>query len=650
MKRIILCITLALTLFSFNFSAQKDEESRSKQQIALQHEIIVTATRLETSSKEIASSVTVITKEELEQTKKTTILEALQEIMGLTFVQSGSSGGAASVSLRGANSEHTLLMVDGVELNDPISPSRSFDFAHLSLENIDRIEILRGPQSTLYGSDAIAGVINVITKNGDGTPTLSLSGWGGTYNTLATRAEISGSTEKIHYALGFSSFNNKGPSAANDSYEGNSERDSYKNLSLSARFGARLGDGIEFNLILRGLNAKSDVDNFGGAYGDDPNNTQKNKSLLLKADLRSLWLENRWEQILSFSLVSNDRRNENLPDTAHPFDSENGWFKSRFLKIDWQHNLYLHETNTLTFGLDHKREQGESEYISMGTWGPSKSMFPLQKAHTTGFYLQDQIRLFSRFFATAGIRLDSHSPFGRQSTFRIAPAYFFEKTGTKFKATYGTAFKAPSLYQLYAPGTLWGPIGNDNLKPEKSTGWDIGVEQNFFGSKMLLGFTYFSNTFKDLIQYYSAQGYINLAKAQSKGKELFMRVGILEGMNLNTSFTQLEAIDSDSGARLLRRPNNKFSATLNYSFLQKGNASLSLLHIGKREDMDYSMWPPQQVTLPAYTLVNAVCSFDLTPLFQVFIRLDNIFNEYYEMIKGYGTPGFSVFGGLKFSY
>jgi len=643
------CMALAV-VFLFSPLISQENSEKKKQIPPLQHKIVVTATRIETPAQEIASSVTVISREELERMKKTTVLEALEEVLGLTVIQNGPAGGAASTFIRGANSEHTLFLMDGVELNDPISPARSFDLSHFMLDSIERIEILRGPQSTLYGSDALSGVVNIITKKGQGDPKLSLSSAGGSFGTFINTAGLNGSTEKIHYSFGVNYFRSSGFSSASSEYEGNEEKDGYRNLSLSGRFGYRFNNSLELDFILRAVKTRIDVDNFGGDYGDDPNNVQKNNSLFFKGEIRTLLMNNRWEQKLGLSLVDYDRTHENPTDSAHPIDSEEGFFKSTLFKIDWQNNLFLHETNTLTFGIDHQQERGESEYYSDGTWGPYSSIFPLQRAHTTGFYIQDQIHLGSRFFSTAGIRLDKHTHFGTSTTFRLAPAYLIKGTQTKLKATLGTAFKSPSLYQLYAPATFMGPIGNENLNPEKSTGWDIGIEQYFLEGQILLSATYFKNDYKDLIQFDFLQGYTNVGRAESKGIELFIQAHSRSGLILNVSYTRTEARDLDADNYLLRRPKDKFSASILYPFLRKGNIRLSLIHIGEREDLDYSTWPAEPDTLTDYTLFNSVISYDITQQIQAFLRMDNILNEKYEMIKGYGTPGFSVYGGINLHF
>ncbi|NIM90472.1 MAG: TonB-dependent receptor [Candidatus Aminicenantes bacterium] len=647
MRKYLLFIAFASALLSSNLFSEEEEKKPSP---PLQHEIVVTANRLETPAKEVASSVTIITREDLERMKKSTVLEVLREALGVAVIQNGGTGGAGSMSIRGANSEHTLIMIDGVELNDPITPSRSYDLAHLVLDSIERIEILRGPQSTLYGSEAIGGVVNIITRRGSGKPRFSLSSYGGSFRTFSTEAGFGGSTEKINYSLGISHLSTQGISASSTAYPGNEEKDGYQNMTLSGRLGFSPLDNLEVDFVLRLINDKADIDNFGGAYGDDPNHTQDYRSLFLKSQLRALLFKNRWEQKLSVSFVYNDRKNENLLDASHPFDSEEGLFKSKRFKVDWQNNLFLHETHTLTLGVDHQQEQGESEYHSEGLWGPYSSLFPLKQASITGLYLQDQIRLAHRFFATVGVRLDSHSLFGSAATYRLAPAYFIEKSGTKLKATFGTGFKSPSLYQLYATATSFGPIGNEDLRPEKSLGWDLGIEQFLLEERVFLGVTYFHNDYKDLIDFDFLQGYLNIGKAESKGAELYLRADPADKLRLRASYTRLEAQDKKTRIPLLRRPKHKFTANISYQFLEKGRLYLSLIHLGKREDLDFSAWPAARATLPGYTLLNASVSYNIKARVQFFFRLDNILDVEYENILGYGTPGFSAFGGLRLDF
>ena len=607
--------------------------------------VVVTATRVETPIEEIASSMTVISSKEIERKQKTTVLEALRDIPGLDVVQTGGLGSHTSIFLRGANSEHTLVMIDGVEVNDPISPGRSYDFAHLTVDNIERIEVIRGPQSTLYGSDAIGGVINIITKKGEGRPKFFASAEGGTFMTSRESTGVSGGNSWINYSLGLSRFDTNGISAANKK-DGNYERDGYENTSLSARLGFAPQENLDVDFILHYINAKTDLDNSGGVGGDDPNYVQNAKQFLFRPQVGLSLFDNRWMQRLGFSITEHNRDCKNKKDPQHPFEFAKGYYDGLLLKFDWQHNIQLHKTNGLTFGLEYEEEEGKSKWEDQ--WG--LSLFPKKTANTKGYYIQDQIKLWDRFFATLGVRIDDHSRFGTETTYRIAPAYLIKETGTKMKGTFGTGFKAPTLYQLFSP-PLWGdPVGNKDLKPEKSKGWDFGIEQELLKNKVALGATYFRNDFKNLVQYESGQGYINIAKAKTEGVELFASAKPIDDLTLRINYTYTDTEDKTTGETLIRRPKNKIGFDLNYRFLKRGNANLGVIYVGKRDDKDFSISPPRRVKLDQYTLVNLAASYDISKNFQLLGRVENLLDKEYEEAKGFGTPGLSIFGGIKLSF
>ena len=645
MKKRLFFIVLVVFFFVSSSYSEDGEDRTTKS--SLQHQITVTANRVETPENEVASSVTVITRKELQRMNKSTVLEALEGVMGLVFTQNGPPGSSASLLMRGANSEHTKIMIDGVEINDPITPGRTFDLSLLLLDNVEQIEILRGPQSTLYGSDAMAGVVNIITRKGEGKGKIEFSSRAGSYGTREMNAVISGGKKIWSYSFGASYLATEGVSAAGSAYSGNQEKDGVRNQSFSWRFDVKPRENLSFDIVLKSINTRLDIDNFGGAYGDDPNNVQTYDAFLFKTGFKGLFLNNRWEQKFYVSLLENDRQYDNPKDEQNPFSSEDAFYKSRIFKIDWQHNLFLNKTNTLTFGFEHLREQGESEYNSMGLYGPFSSFFPLKKAHLTSAYVQDKIRLADRFFAAVGARLDSHNRFGSAVTFRIAPSYYIETTGTRLKATYGTGFKAPSLYQLYAPGTFWGPVGNEDLEPERSTGWDTGFEQSFFGNRFLLGATYFHSNYENLVLFDYVMGYVNVGEAVSTGAEVFLKGQPVENMSFSASYTRTDAKDKKTDSFLLRRPRNKFSASMDFSFKKKANITLTILHIGEREDMAWIGWTSTRMTMDAFTLLNGTVSYNLIPGFEIYMRLDNILDSEYELVKGYGTLGFAIYGGIK---
>lgn len=626
------------------------EDDQAKPAAPPQYDLVVTATRVETPGREVASSVTVITAAELARTRRTTVLDALRDVVGLSIVQNGGPGATASVSIRGANNEHTLVLLDGVALNDPVNPSRSYDLAHLSLAQVERVEVLRGPQSPLYGSDAMGGVINIITRKGRGRPRLSLSASGGSYGTAGADAGLSGSSGRADYALGLSALSTAGVSAASSRYAGNSEKDGYRNLTLSGRAGYALRPNLDLDLTVRAVSARTEIDAFGGPYGDDPNDVQDYRSALARVLLRGLFLGQRWEQKLSLSWVGSDRKLANPADAAHPLSSESADYASGLVQADWQNNLFLSPSQTLTAGLEFGRERGRSDYVSEGPDGVYDSSFPAERAEVAGFYVQDQWKVRDAFFLASGARLDVHSRTGAALTYRVAPAFVIERTGTKLRATLGTGFKSPSLYQLFAPPTAWGPVGNAGLRPERVTGWDAGIDQDVLAGRLRFGLTYFADAFRDLIDFDYVAGYVNIGRASTSGLELSLDArprGPDRPLSFRAAYTRLKARDEVSGEALLRRPRDKFTTECGTRLFRRFDVAVSLLVVGPRPDRDYSAPPYPTVALPGYVLLNAVLSMPASPSLDLFVRLDNILNTRYETVWGYGTYGFSLVAGVR---
>ncbi len=620
------------------------ESKEGEEQEPLRYQVVVTATRTEQPELELGSSMTLITAEDLLKSGKKDVAEALRTVPGLDMVQAGGTGRNASVFIRGANAEHTLVMVDGIEMNDPVSAGRSFNLAHMSLDNVARIEIVRGPQSTLYGSDAMGGVINIITKKGDGKPKFYLGAEGGSFSTFRETAGVSGGAGMMNYSVGFSRFDSKGFSNSGEEY-GNEEKDGYSNTTLSARLGFKPAENLEFSVIGRYTNADADLDNSAGEGGDDINYTEDATQFLLAANAGLKLFDGKWDQKLGISYTQQKREYDNPVDDAHPADSSNGIYNGRTFKVDWQHNLYLHPTNTITAGLEYEREEGDSVYNWNSAWGPGESLFPEKSARTTGIYLQDNIKLWDTFFMALGVRFDDHERFGSHTTYRFAPALVL-KSGTKLKASYGTGFKAPSLYQLFAPATMFGSVGNENLEPEKSKGWDIGIEQYLFEDRLTFSFTYFRNDFEELIDYDWAQGYINKADAETRGYEIVVTAQPLNSLSLHGSYTYTKAEDVTNELNLLRRPKHKGTFTIQYRFKDKGVFNLHMLHVGERDEV----FPyPTRTIAPAYTVFNLGASYRILDNLEIFGRIDNLFNTGYEAILGYGAAGRSAYVGFRYS-
>jgi len=607
--------------------------------------ITVTANRYETPIDEIGSSITVISAKEIEQRGKTTVLELLRAVPGLDVVQSGGAGRVTSIFMRGSETRYTMVLLDGLELNDPSTTGGELDFAHLTTDNVERIEILRGPQSTLYGSSAMGGVVNIITKWGKGKPTGFISAEGGSYYTSQEKAGISGGTDLFNYSLGVSRFDTSGFSAADRSY-GNRENDGYGKTSLNTRFGLTPLENLNINLMLNYLQSKSSLDNDGGPNQDDPNNRATSEHISFRAQADLSLFDDFWIQKLGVSFNNIERKGKNLFDAAHPTDMSKDSYHGQTVKIDWQHILNLHKTNALTFGLERKDEYASSDYYSESSFGPPySSVFRDNHASITGGYIQDRISLWDRWFTTLGVRVDSHSQFDKRATYRFTSAYILKETGTTFKGSYGTGFKAPSLYQLYSP-----QYGERNLKPEKSVGWDVGFEQNIPTLNATVGATYFDNDFDDMVSFNSLNKYENISKAKTQGAEAFFTLKPLPELTLKASYTYTKTKDKSTGLEMLRRPRNKVGLNADYAFLPGGNLNLNLTYIGSRFGNSYVGWVGTRIKMPSYVLVNLAASYDINKHVQVFCRIDNLLDKYYEDVWGYGTSRFAGYGGVKLSF
>ena len=646
MKRFVVSVIAGFLLTAFSNASAQDQQQAAVDTLDLDNmldAIVVTATRTETPLKEIASSVTVVTAADIERKQQASVSDVLRGTPGLDVVQSGGRGRATSFFLRGTNSDHTLVLVDGVEMNDPISAGRSYDFANLSVDNIERIEVLRGPQSTLYGSDAMGGVINIITKRGNGRPALSLLTQGGSLGTFRGSGSFSGGDPMYNYSLGLSWQNVQGFSAANKTL-GNIEKDNYRNATLSGKIGATPREHIAFDLMFRIIDATSDLDNGGGIGQDDPNNRQDTRQIFIRPQVSLKLWNRRWQQTIGYAFSDHDRENNNPVDPAHPVDSSESTFKGRIHQFDWQNTVHLHEYTSAVFGIETEEEQGNSIFRSDGAFGPFESIFTDQSARITGYYLQDQIQYRNMVFATAGIRVDNHSLFGRHTTYRLAPAIFIEHTGTRLKGTYGTGFKAPSLFQLYSS------FGSPTLQPGKSTGWDVGIEQYGWGRKLGIGLTYFRNDFTNLIDFdNNTFTYSNISAARTQGTEWFGRLAPVPDVRFQINYTYTDTEDKSTGLTLVRRPRHKWRIDTDYDINERANVHLGVLIVGKRENTDFSTFPSTRVTLNRYEVVNLAASYRVLSNLQIFGRIDNLFDKSYEEVLGFGTPGVSAYAGIRLS-
>lgn len=632
-------ILFVLFLFSFYFIYGQNNNPSTKLS-----EVLITATKTPTSAIEVASSYTLINSEYLKKYQNSSALEVLRTIEGISISQQGGPGKLGSIFTRGANSNHTLVLIDGVEMNDPSSTNNAYDLANLMIYNIDRIEIVRGPQSTLYGSEAMAGVINIITNRGSGKPGVNFSGVGGSNGFYKGSISAGGSSGILRYSAGIAKLKTNGISAISKKY-GSTENDGHENTSASARLGLDIMDNINLDLLYRFTYAESGLDQ-SGKSGDDPNYNYDVEEHVFGFSTLASFFDDKWNLKLTSGVTRKISHAIDKPDEIHPAVSSSNFSNATRLKFGWQNIFTFIKSNKITVGIETEEEKAATSFRSESVWGPYESKFPQKSVRTNSVYIQDQIAVFENLFASVGLRYDDHEKFGGHTTYRIAPAYYFASTGTKFRATYGTGFKAPSLFYLFDPA-----FGNPDLNPEVSTGWDIGIDQYMADNKLSLGITYFRTDYNELIGFDANFVTVNIDKAETEGVELFAEYNNRNNLvsKLNYTFTSAKDKSADVTEEfedLIRRPDHKINLNLNYSPIEKLNLNLNINYTGERKDDDFESFPTQRVTLKSYTTVNIGASYKLFEILSVIARIDNLFDEQYEEVLYYGTLGRAFYAGV----
>ncbi|RKY92551.1 MAG: TonB-dependent receptor [Ignavibacteriae bacterium] len=644
-QKILFTFFIVVFISTFNFAQDKFVEKTDTARVYKLSDVVITATKTNTNILELANSITIIDSIEIANRNKINLFNLLKTEYGLSSIQFGPAGGLSTINIRGANAGQTLILIDGIEMNLTSESSNLYDFANLPVDGIGRIEVLRGPQSTLYGSDAMAGVINIITKKGSGKPTITLFGEGGSYNSFKGALGFTGNYNNLNYNLSFGRTQSDGFSAAGEKY-GNTESDGYSGNNFYSRIGYDFNKYSGINFFLRYSKAETDLDQGGGEFKDDPTYKYNLEQTSIRTEGFLNLFDGLWEMKFGGSYIRNVRK-YNYDSTLFNPSSSNSFYDGRKYKIDWQNNFILPANNVITFGVETETDQAETMFYSLSAFGPYESLLPKSEVTTTGVYLQDQFKFANSFFITGGVRYDNHNKFGEAYTYRIAPAFIFWQTGTKLKATIGTSFKAPSIFYLFDPF-----FGNEDLNPEESFGWDVGIEQFFWADRVSFGLTYFNNDYKDLIGLDENFKSFNIDKVRTDGVEFFFSTNPANKLYLKTVYTYTNAKNksensADFNKMLLRRPKTKIAYLVNYSFNEKTNFNLEIIYVSERDDKDFSSFLAKTVKLDAYTLVNVAAHYDMLNFLRLFARVENIFDTQYEEVFGFGTPGLSFFGGLK---
>ncbi|MBI2095464.1 MAG: TonB-dependent receptor [Candidatus Omnitrophica bacterium] len=605
--------------------------------------IVITPTRTAENVNSVGSSISVFTEEELEARGIQTVKDALRKDYSVDVSQTGTFGGNTSIFLRGANAGHTRVMVDGVRVFDPMAPNGAFDLTHFNMDNVRQIEVVKGPHSSLYGSDAMGGLVNIISRRGHGKPSVSAYGEMGSFQTYRGGVDCSGQTGRLGFALGSSYVNTDGISSARRDL-GNYEKDPYENQSYSARLDYDLSEKIGVSYIGRYSYADYELDD-AFAPLDDDNRKAWTRQILSSVVIDYNLTENLGQK-LQWSQTGNYRRDFDENDPAHSLDYLRDWYYGETHQVDWTASYRLFEVNTLVAGVNYLKEKGSSYYYSSDSFGVSEAVFPKRYADTTGYFGEYRLNINDRLASTLSTRIENHSEFNANNTYRADAVYRINNVDTKLRAGYGTGFKAPTLYQLYAPADLYFLGGNTQLKPEESETYEFGVEQPFFSEELSFGVSYFHNDFKNLIDAvynpstFITDKYKNVSRSESYGYELPFRYTPSKTLQVTGNFAWLETEDLDTHEELLRRAKHKFNAGFYFTPFEKTSLGADCSYVGHRVDSGGRL-------LKSYFKTDLKLSYDVNPNYNVYLKVENLFDKKYEVLADYGTPGFSAYTGVK---
>jgi vitamin B12 transporter len=584
-------------------------------------EVVVTANRIATPLASLGSSVTVITAEDLRRQQARHVVDALRTVPGIAVSQTGGTGSTTSIRMRGMESHHTLLLIDGVEVADPSAAQPSYDFGHLLVTDIERIEIVRGPQSTLYGGDAIGGVINVITHKGKGKPHVSASAEGGSFNTQNLRSGLSGSHGKFSYGLNAAFEHTDGFSAASNR-NGNSEDDGYRNLTLNGRFELDLTDTFSLAAVTRYMTSHLETDNWSGGRAIDSNDNSDKRERSGKLTARLSLFDGALTNRIGISHSESNRDDFVGKARASYYD---GWKD----KWDYQGDWRITPANTLLFGAETEKERTRQRT----SWGGLSDA-----VRNNGYFINYQTDPFDSLSLTLGGRIDDHKAFGTHDTYRVTAAYLVDDWSSRLHGSWGTGFRAPSLFELYDP-----TYGNTALTPEKSRGWDAGIEQSIWDEKVIVDVTWFHNRTQDLIQW-DASGYRNIASTKAFGLETTLKADLTHTISVTATHTYTERRNNSTGQVLARRPKHVGSLNFAWEPVDGLTADFGMRASSRLFDSATSN------NVGGYALYDVKASYALTSRTTLFGRIKNLFDKQYEEVDTYGTAGLSAYAGVKVQF
>jgi vitamin B12 transporter len=606
----------------------------------------VTASQVPVPARAVGSAATIVTGEQIEDSQQRHVSEVLRRVPGISVNRASSVGSLTQVRIRGAEGNQTMVRIDGIEVNDPAIGSE-FNFAQLLGYEIGNIEVLRGPQSSLYGSDALGGVISIETRRATAPFEASALAEGGSFGTGAGSLHLGSAGDSYDIALNTSYLQTSGINIADDG----SEKDGFDNLNVSLRGGFMPTDNLEFDLSGRFASGTNEFDD-NDPTTDNPFTRTHFEDWHGRAQGKLILFDGVWEHIVGTSVV--DTMNDNEPDALFSTDT----WGHRFT-LDYQTNVFF-DTPAVANAEHSVSFLAEREYQSYRQAGmPSGFGDPNFKESEVryGFGGEYRVNLWDSLFLSGSLRHDDNELFDDATTWRTTAAYLFEDSGTRLHGSYGTGVKNPTFVEIY--GLFNDFIGNPALTPEKSEGFDIGIEQSLLDDRLIVDVTYFNQNLEDEItNIFVPDGMggfvgtvVNLSgESKRQGVEISLHTEPFDGFTLDGAYTYLDA-EEPSGITEIRRPRHIASLFANYEFMEdRANVNLGIEYNGEQYDTDFGVFPSMRQTLDDFVLVSIAGSYQLTDNIELFGRIENALDQDYAEVFGNNTPGFGAFAGFRVGF
>ena len=586
--------------------------------------VIVSATRTDIPLDQSPASVSLISSDDLEQKQIERVSDALREVPGLNVVQTGTPGQLTSVFMRGLPSEDMQVLLDGIPINQGLAGQ--FDFANLTTDDIDRIEVARGPQSTVYGPRALAGVVQIFTKQGTGKPGFTFSSEGGSYDTFRESLESDGKLGEFDYSVGASRFDTDNARPNNN----------YRNSSGIADVGWSPNEQLRIGSLF--VYSLSDTGNPNTIFNPRPVDHFLTEKWFIAPHV-DLQLGDWWEHKFIFDY--DQERQVNNPNQDGFVGPTRALFER--ITVDYQNDLRPTSWLTLTSGFFYNRlNAGQERPFVSQAFGPQPTFISDHTQEVAGF-LQTTIDI-DNFIFVAGGRLDNFNQFGDVWTYRFAGSYKIDKTNTTLHSSVATGFSPPS-----SQDKIFGM--NFGLRPEKDLGWDIGIEQRLWENRVRVGATYFHNDLSNVIGFNGQFQTLNLGAAETQGVEMELRAQPIADLTFTASYTYLDAektssadISQPQGARLPRRPRNEVYVSGSYLWWKKLRTTIAAKFVNAREEINFG---GPNFDIEDYSFVNVAAEYEINPHMSIFGRIDNLTNEHYAEVFGFPALGRAIYGGMK---